>query len=57
MVIGGKVYDITDYIRFHPGGLEIMKGAGRDGTQLYMRYHPWVNVEALVGNYMIGFLQ
>lgn len=30
--IDGKVYDITEYIQFHPGGNKILAGAGRDGT-------------------------
>lgn len=32
----GKVYNITHYIRFHPGGKEdLMKGAGKDCTILF----------------------
>lgn len=32
----GKVYDITPYLRFHPGGVdELMRVAGRDGTRLF----------------------
>ena len=32
----GKVYNITPYLEYHPGGIpEIMKGAGKDGTQLF----------------------
>ena len=36
----GKVYDITDFIKKHPGGREqIMLAAGRDMTQLFHSYH------------------
>ena len=32
----GKVYNITPYLRFHPGGeKELMRCAGRDGTRLF----------------------
>lgn len=32
----GKVYNLTPYLRFHPGGeKEAMRVAGRDGTRLF----------------------
>lgn len=35
----GKVYNITPYLRFHPGGeKELMRCAGRDGTRLFSEY-------------------
>jgi cytochrome b involved in lipid metabolism len=34
--IYGKVYNITPYLPFHPGGeRELMRCAGRDGTKLF----------------------
>ena len=34
--ISGHVYDVTEYVPYHPGGVsEIMKGAGIDGTALF----------------------
>lgn len=52
----GKVYNITPYVRFHPGGVqEIMKCAGRDGTALFLKYHAWVNYERMLENCFIGF--
>ncbi len=34
-IIGGSVYDITSYIPFHPGGNEILRACGADGTALF----------------------
>lgn len=34
--INGKVYNMTAYLPFHPGGeKELMRIAGRDGTKLF----------------------
>jgi cytochrome-b5 reductase len=36
MALRGKVYNITEYIKYHPGGVsELMRGVGRDATDLY----------------------
>jgi len=54
-VLGGKVYNITPYLPYHPGGeLELMKCAGRDGTKLFAEVHPWVNWEGMLGACLIG---
>ncbi|KAG8905352.1 hypothetical protein FRB99_000180 [Tulasnella sp. 403] len=55
--IGGKVYNITPYLAFHPGGeKELMRVAGRDGTKLFMLTHSWVNVDFMLDGCMVGFL-
>ncbi len=36
-IIDGKVYDITSYIPRHPGGDEILRACGADGTSLFER--------------------
>ncbi len=36
MALGGRVYNVTRYVDFHPGGVaQLMRAAGKDGTQLY----------------------
>lgn len=53
----GKVYNITPYVDFHPGGgPEIMKAAGRDGEKLFMETHPWVNWENMLGACLVGVM-
>lgn len=53
----GKVYNITPYLPFHPGGEhELLKAAGRDGTKLFMDVHPWVNWENMLSSCLIGAL-
>ena len=57
IALRGRVYDITRYARYHPGGVDmILKAAGRDGTSLFDKYHPWVNFEFLLGNCWVGVL-
>ncbi|KAL0954400.1 hypothetical protein HGRIS_003384 [Hohenbuehelia grisea] len=53
----GKVYNITPYLAFHPGGeRELMRVAGRDGTKLFGLTHAWVNVDYMLDACMVGFL-
>lgn len=35
MTIDGSVYDVTEYIKNHPGGNEIVKACGMDATNLF----------------------
>lgn len=34
-IISGSVYDITSYVPRHPGGAEILRACGTDGTSLF----------------------
>ncbi len=34
-MIDGNVYDITEYVSSHPGGDEILRACGTDGTTLF----------------------
>ncbi|KAL7943300.1 hypothetical protein V8C42DRAFT_330295 [Trichoderma barbatum] len=57
MAISGKVYNVTPYAKFHPGGVpELMRGAGRDGTKLFGEIHPWVNYETMLAACLVGLL-
>jgi cytochrome b involved in lipid metabolism len=53
----GKVYNITPYLPFHPGGEgELMRGAGGNAVKLFMEVHPWVNWEAMLGECLVGIV-
>ena len=34
-IIGGNVYDLTSFISQHPGGDEILRACGQDGSSLF----------------------
>ncbi len=54
-VLGGRVYNMTPYMPFHPGGEpELLRGAGRDGTKLFGEVHPWVNYEGMLAACLVG---
>ena len=51
-----RVYDLTDYVEEHPGGMAIMFNAGGDATQgFHGPQHP-ETVHELVKDYCIGTL-
>ncbi|KAI9862383.1 MAG: hypothetical protein M1824_001376 [Vezdaea acicularis] len=54
-VLGGKVYNITPYLPFHPGGeRELMRAAGGEGDRLFGEVHPWVNWEGMLAECLVG---
>lgn len=54
-VLGGRVYNITPYLPFHPGGEKILMAvAGKDGTNLFMKTHSWVSFESMLDKCMVG---
>jgi hypothetical protein len=51
----GKVYNITQYLDYHPGGIPIlMEAAGKDCTNLFNKYHRWINIENMLDTCLIG---
>ncbi|KRZ45852.1 Uncharacterized protein T4C_4045 [Trichinella pseudospiralis] len=57
IAIQGKVYNVTPYVDFHPGGADILlQAAGSDGTALFNKHHPWVNFDSILKNCFVGYL-
>jgi cytochrome-b5 reductase len=57
MSIRGKVYNVTSYMDYHPGGVEfLMRGAGIDATDLFDEYHKWVNLDNMLKGCFVGHL-
>ncbi|XP_059177023.1 cytochrome b5 reductase 4-like isoform X2 [Physella acuta] len=57
MCIRGKVYNLTPYLDYHPGGVEeLMRAAGKDGTDLFDEIHNWVNAESMLEKCFVGTL-
>lgn len=53
----GKVYNISPYLPFHPGGEgELRRVAGKDGRKLFMEVHPWVNWDNMLGECLVGIM-
>lgn len=53
-----QVYNITPYMKFHPGGVpQLKRAAGIDCTTLFMKYHAWVNADALLEKCLIGLVE
>jgi cytochrome-b5 reductase len=56
-VIDGKVYELSPYMKYHPGGAEILRVAlGKDCTKLFRKFHAWVNYEMLLEKFLVGRL-
>lgn len=57
MAIRGKVYNVTAYADYHPGGVEeLMRGAGINATELFDETHSYVNYETLLQKCYVGRL-
>lgn len=57
MAIHDKVYNVTPYMKYHPGGIdELMKGAGLNATEIFNDVHPWVNYHSMLERCFIGKL-
>ncbi|MCJ1376371.1 hypothetical protein MMC20_007613 [Loxospora ochrophaea] len=55
----GKVYNLTPYMKFHPGGEDqLRRGAGKidAGEKLFNEIHPWINWEGMLRECLVGIL-
>lgn len=57
VVYRGVVYDITQYLKYHPGGSKILLTvAGKDCTSAFMKHHRWVNCAAILKGTQVGVI-
>ena len=57
LAIQDKVYNVTPYMKFHPGGVdELLRGAGLNATRLFNDVHPWVNYQSMLEKCLVGQL-
>lgn len=55
--LDGKIYNITKYLDYHPGGEKILKPwLGKEAGAIFRKYHRWVNYERILDDCFIGFL-
>ena len=54
MAVRGLVYDVTKFIKTHPGGAVITEGIGQESTELYDENHKWVNPKNYLKDCIIG---
>ncbi|SOV14125.1 cytochrome b5-like heme/steroid binding protein, putative [Plasmodium gaboni] len=58
VIYKNKVYEITHYLKHHPGGKKILLGkSGKDVTKKVNKMHPYVNVEEILKHSFIGYLE
>mmetsp|Transcript_25484 Transcript_25484/g.75332 ORF Transcript_25484/g.75332 Transcript_25484/m.75332 type:complete len:147 (-) Transcript_25484:497-937(-) len=58
IALKGKVYDVTSYLSYHPGGARVLLGAaGTDATRLFQKHHAWVDADYLLSASTVGWLE
>ena len=54
----GNVYDITMYLDYHPGGVDVLKPCfGKDMTELFNKYHSYIRIDGFIGKLKIGYIK
>ena len=56
-IIDNKVEDITEWIPKHPGGNIIMKGVGKDATELFNNIGHSTFAKSMFKKYVIGVVK
>ena len=56
MAIDGKVYNVTSFIPNHPGGEAILRGCGKDASDMFNSRHG-ERAKALLPSFYIGDLK
>ena len=56
MIYNTSVYDITKFIKLHPGSLSIKKGIGKDATQIINKVGHSDRALKIMNKYKVGSL-
>jgi len=54
LVYNNKVYDMTTYIKKHPGALAIIRGLGKDATSIFDKANHSNRAKNIMKKYYIG---
>ena len=58
IVLGKKVFDVTEFIKCHPGKEEpILDFAGQDATEAFRKAHFYVNYSELLDYELVGIVE
>eukprot|EP00918_Siedleckia_nematoides_P072200 GHVU01157688.1.p1 GENE.GHVU01157688.1~~GHVU01157688.1.p1 ORF type:complete len:226 (+),score=41.01 GHVU01157688.1:261-938(+) len=58
VAVRGDVFDISHYLDFHPGGVEVMLPVlGTDATKAFDESHRWVSAAAILQHVRVGTVQ
>ena len=62
IIIGNEVYDITEFMKTHPGKNAPMVVAGQDATLMFKKIHPVrvhksINSPTFCDLYMVGYIE
>jgi cytochrome-b5 reductase len=53
-----SVYDITMFLEYHPGGIDILRPCfGKDMTELFNKYHSYIRIDGFIGKFKIGYIK
>lgn len=57
LIYNDNVYNITDYIKLHPGSMSIKKGIGKDSTKIINKIGHSKRAIEIMSKYKIGILK
>ena len=57
MIIDGNVYDVTEYVPLHPDGDSILRGCGKDASEMFVSVDHSMTARELLTSYLLGALE
>ncbi|ELQ75996.1 Flavohemoprotein b5+b5R [Trachipleistophora hominis] len=57
VIYNSCVYDVTGYLKIHPGGSKILlRYGGKDITEIFDVVHGYVNIHKMLEGCLIGYI-